>query len=75
MLLWQTDVAGNNNMFLGLRVNRQYFCPILIKFHFYSQILKKAPISNFTTVYPEEVMLIHVNRRMDGHDKGEMCFS
>ena len=75
MLLWQTDVAGNNNMFLGLHVNRQCFCLILIKFHFSSQILNKDPISNFTKIYPEEVMLIHVNRQMDGHDKGEMCFS
>jgi hypothetical protein len=71
MLLWQTDVAGNKNTFLGLHVK----CPILIKFQFYLHILKKAPTSNFTKIHPEEVMLICVNRQTDGHDKGEMCFS
>jgi len=75
MLLRQTDVAGNNNMILGLHVNCQYFCPMLIKFQFSSQILKKGPISYFIKIYPEKVMLISENRQMDGHDEGEMCFS
>ena len=59
-------------MFLGLNVNFHYFCPMLIKFQFSSHILKKAPTSNFTKIHPEEVTL---NRQIDGHDKGEMCFS
>ena len=75
MLLWQTDIVGNNNMFLGLHVNHQYFCPMLIKFQFSSQILKKDPTSYFTKIYPEKVMLISENRQMDGHDEGEICFS
>jgi len=74
MLLWQTYVAGNYNIFLGLNMNSHYFCLILIKFHFSSQILKKAPTSNFTKIHPEEVMLIRVNRQTDEHDKGECAF-
>ena len=65
MLLWQTDVAGNNNMFLGRHVNHQYFFPMLNKFQFSSQILKKAPTSYFTKIHPEKVMLISENRQMD----------
>jgi len=75
VLLWQTDVAGNNNVFIDLHVNSQYFCPMLIKIQFSSHILKKAPTSNFTKIHSEEVMLICVNRQADGRDKGEMCFS
>jgi len=74
MLLWQTDVAGNNNMFLSLHVNHQYFCLMLIKLQFFSQILKKAPLSYFTKIYPEKVMLISENRQMDGHDEGKCAF-
>jgi hypothetical protein len=61
-------------MFLGFHVDSQYFCPILIKFPLSSHMLKKAPTSNFTKIHQEEVMLIRVNRQIDGHDNVKCAF-
>jgi len=75
MLLWQTDVAGNNNIFLGLNVKCPIFLPDVNQIPIFVTYIKKGPYIKFHKILPEEVMLIRVNRQTDGHDKGEMCFS
>src|SRR5215469_15916690 len=75
MLLCQTDVAGNNNMFLGLHVIWAIFLSDVNQVPlFLTNTFKKAHISNLTKIHPEEALLIFANRRMDGHDVGGMCF-
>jgi len=47
MLLWQTDVAGNNNMFLGLNVKCPLFLPDVNQVPVFLTYIKKYPYIKF----------------------------
>jgi hypothetical protein len=61
-------------VFLGLHVKCPKYLPN-VKVPVFLTYIKKGPYRNFTKIHPEEVMLICVNRQIDGHEKSEMCFS
>jgi hypothetical protein len=59
-------------MFLGLNVKCPVFLPDVNQVPVFLIYIKEGP---YIKLHPEEVVLIRVNRQIDGHDKAEMCFS